>query len=795
MVERAKDFERTMASFCVQHRLVPPTCLKHLEQPCERGQSFGFWDWVTNCADFDELELAQAMASLLHLPATDLAASFLEWEAAREVPEEVAVGHQVVPVRSGPRTITLATANPFDRKAVLDVERATGKLVQIVVATPTAIRDALVRLYRIEQLLHAYLARIKTQPLSLFGSTPGREPAPDLELSSHLPSRSAVKLLECVFLEATAREVSAIHIEPDRHWVRVLFGLDGTLEEFLRLPKWLEGPLVNGCKILGAIETSATHVQRRGSFTLSLQGSRVFVSLRTARRASGEAVHLRLQYPAPAAPHLEACQIPSESVEKIRKVLAGQNGLVLVAHWGEADTPNLIGTLVGELRRQGRSVLFIDPPATSRSATTAGTGDVEPSEAEGAAQDGVRTPALVLGELTDAQMANFALAAAQSGFLVVASVVASTAEEAVRYSVELATSAEWLADSLPLVVAEVSLRQACRHCQEVYEPDRALLRRLHLPVVGQCYVRGRGCSRCQYTGFTGRIFIYDVLDRSSDRFQAITRQGSGQDSQQVTKHCKAQTLWDRAATSVLQGLTTIEELSRVRRQGCSDPSCPLCGCEDCEPQKSSARDRTLSSHGWDCVPSPNPFSFARPNCGCAPTPATAVAPAANPTPAGPPPKSAPAGARPPQFGALIVQDETELNRRIVRVLQQSGLPLTLQSVASGAEASEWVATMIPDLVILDVHMPGMSGLALYENLRSSLRTAFVPVLVLTVLQDEETRTRALLTGTDDLLTKPFSAGELVARVRRILQRTYGVDCQRKACELATSPQAELRLSA
>jgi two-component system sensor histidine kinase ChiS len=85
-----------------------------------------------------------------------------------------------------------------------------------------------------------------------------------------------------------------------------------------------------------------------------------------------------------------------------------------------------------------------------------------------------------------------------------------------------------------------------------------------------------------------------------------------------------------------------------------------------------------------------------------------------------------------------------------------------------------VESFRPDLVVLDVMMPGMTGFEVCQKLRSNLQTAFIPIMMLTGNTDEESRTKGFLVGTDDYMAKPFSVPELHARVLRLLRRTYGL---------------------
>jgi DNA-binding response OmpR family regulator len=121
----------------------------------------------------------------------------------------------------------------------------------------------------------------------------------------------------------------------------------------------------------------------------------------------------------------------------------------------------------------------------------------------------------------------------------------------------------------------------------------------------------------------------------------------------------------------------------------------------------------------------------------------------------------------------VVDDQADFRRLVSFTLEHSGLPLVVVSAASGAEALEQVTDDRPDLVLLDVMMPEMDGFEVCERLRANVRTAFIPILMLTALDDSGSRSRGFLAGTDDYIAKPFARAELLARVRRLLERTYG----------------------
>ena len=114
---------------------------------------------------------------------------------------------------------------------------------------------------------------------------------------------------------------------------------------------------------------------------------------------------------------------------------------------------------------------------------------------------------------------------------------------------------------------------------------------------------------------------------------------------------------------------------------------------------------------------------------------------------------------------LVVDDEPQLRRALESVFHQRGYTVVL--AASGEDALVRVAEKAPDLIVLDLMLPGMSGI---ETCRAMRRMTQAPILILSVKGAEEDKIRALDEGADDYLTKPFSTGELLARVRAQLRR-------------------------
>ena len=118
---------------------------------------------------------------------------------------------------------------------------------------------------------------------------------------------------------------------------------------------------------------------------------------------------------------------------------------------------------------------------------------------------------------------------------------------------------------------------------------------------------------------------------------------------------------------------------------------------------------------------------------------------------------------------LVVEDDPDIADLIRRYLQKGGFDVEVRT--SGREALAAIATSPPDLLVLDLMLPHVSGLEICRSVRSDAKTAAIPIIMVTARAEESDRIAGLDTGADDYIGKPFSPGELVARVRALLRRT------------------------
>ena len=252
------------------------------------------------------------------------------------------------------------------------------------------------------------------------------------------------------------------------------------------------------------------------------------------------------------------------------------------------------------------------------------------------------------------------------------------------------------------------------------------------------------------TGFQGRFSILEVMVVTPEVEKCISNNESAEQIADVARKGGMKSLWDSGLSHVLQGESTIDELLRV-------VDVPYEGKVPASPKRASGKGGRLSGEG------------ARGSSGAAAElveeitkqPLSADFDLIEPV----------AAERKPGHGikVLLVDDEDQLRKVMRDLLGRDGY--IVSEAADGVEALDQVDRVAPDIIVLDLNLPGLDGYGVLSHLRSRTATADVPVVVLTAKGDEDNEVRVFEMGADDFLSKPFRAKALSARLQAVLQRT------------------------
>ena len=775
-----KDANDALLKFLSRADVLTPELVQAAEAELYGGsQHVSAVDWVVKRGIIGEDELARTLAERLRLPFVNLPEVALQPSVTGLLREEIATRYKVVALRIFENSLVIATANPLDRDALRAVEFAVGKRVHVEVATATAVQDALEHVYHLEEALDAYLrgvpderdipiAELAEDPADIRGLLHGTELPP------------VVKLFNLVLLEGIRAQASDVHIEANQAAVRVRYRIDGILEESFRLPKWVQDPLTARCKVLARLDITERRVPQDGRLQVRYRDSMVDLRVSVLPTQFGEKVTLRILNAGAAPTGLDFLNLSPRDVKCTRQAIARPQGMVIVTGpTGSGKTTTLYG-MIAEIISPTRNIVTVENPIEFQ---MRGVNQVEINDKQGLTfaktlrsilrQD---PDVILIGEIRDSETAEIALRAAQTGHLVLTTLHTNDAVSTISRLADLGIEPYMMATSLNLIMAQRLVRRVCMKCAEPYEPDAEAIRILQIDRRSQQFLQGRGCKECHKSGYSGRVGVFEVMSITSQMAKLIETNASESALRAQASAEGMVSLVESAAMRIKANVTTLDEVLRVVDITATGARCP--GCERVVEETFAVCPHCATALRFICSNCNMKLDKdwqTCPYCGTATKLLTAPSKAVI---AAPPPTLSPAAANvetsaPRMYRALIVDDEADMRRLIAFALKHSDLPIVVVEATNGHEALELAQDEPPDFVILDVMMPGMDGFEVCEQLRQNVRTAFVPILMLTALDDPGSRERGFIAGTDDYVSKPFARGELLARVHRILQRTYG----------------------
>jgi type IV pilus assembly protein PilB len=692
------------------------------------------WSGITASGRATDGQILEVVAKRFRIPLADLATC--EPRTTTLLPEAVARKYQVVPMSANDRTIRIASADPRDLDLEQMLQFVTGRDVAFQLAAPGAIATRLDELYRPERAIARLLEGLEPAKLEAVVQEPAAPPA-DRTLDAPVS-----KLVDAMISDAVREGASDIHAEPTDGGVVVRYRVDGVLHEVMRLPEAAGSALVRRVKVWANLDVTDPLRPHDGRASARVDGQAVDLRVSTipvARR--GEKVVIRILDKANLRANIPDLHLPAGETEALVRLLSHREGMVLITGpTGSGKTTTLYAAL-NQLKTGKVNIVTVEDPVEY---DMAGISQIQVSEAQGltfakALRSVLRQdPDIVLvGEIRDPETATIAIQAGFSGHFVLSTLHTNDAPSAVVRLRDLGIDAFKLASVLKGIVAQRLVRRLCDVCAVPVALD-SVAPEVRPPADRPGEVRVRravGCRKCNGRGYRGRIAILEIMPIDETVARLIDGGALPDALAAAAAKIGMRTLWESGLERVWDGATSLDELVRVLGD--------RAGAESAAPVVASS--------------APVPAASASvPPIGAPPVVAAAADPAG--------PSAAATGS---QNRILVADDDPQMRRLIRNVLVREGFEVV--EAADGLDALDRLEQEAVGLVLLDVDMPRLDGLGVLEELRAQMRTASLPVIILTAHHDD-TEEKALDLGANDYLTKPVQTRSLVARVRAVLKR-------------------------
>ena len=729
------------------------------------------WTYVSETRGISSAALTDQYASWLRVARLRLASTPPAADAVALVPEKVARRHTCVPISVDEGRLVVAFLDPADVDAVRDVEFAASRTVQPVLSSPEEIADALQEAYSPAERLNDFIAAVPDPEFTIEGES--EDPPAGALLVDEAP---IVRLCRSVLHEAIARKASDIHIEPALHELNIRVRVDGVLRDYLRVPKWLHAGLVSRLKIIARLDIAEKRLPQDGRFDVRADGRRYDVRMSTLPTHFGEKVVLRL-LGAAGLGQLGDLGLSQDQRGALDRALAQPQGAIVVTGPTGAGKTTTLYALLSARLSTGLNLVTVEDPIEQR---LEGVNQVQVNAKAGLSFAATlrailrQDPDVILvGEIRDKETADVAFQAALTGHLVLTTLHTTGTVQTITRLRDMELDAFLVGSSLSLLVAQRLARRLCTACRQPLTPPRDVAERLGVRSGSGTIFRSVGCQACDGTGYDGRVGIYEVLLVDAALRERIQAGASDAELRRAGTAAGTEWLWENAAKKVLQGVTSYEEITRVIKIEESErATCP--GCRAAVDPDFSTCPYCLRSLKESCATCGQDLRAdwrACPYCrttAAPPSTGTAAPVSIEASPA------APASLPTRRIRVLVVDDDPDILIITSRAMKALPFETVVSTAEDGLKAMDAVARDLPDVVVLDLNMPGIDGFEVCRRLRADLRTAFVPVLMLTANASEGARTRGFMVGTDDYVAKPYSVPELQARISRLVRRTYGV---------------------
>ena len=539
-------------------------------------------------------EITALLSKQYGVPSINLAQFDIDAAVVKLIPADTAHKYQIVPLSRSGATLTIAMTDPTNVFAMDDIKFMTGYNVEPVVASETAVTDAIQKYYPSSAAgkSGASAAASPSGGSTLEMASKGLEElqasletAGDVEVLEELQEISAealarqgedapvVRLVNVVLMSAIQKGASDIHIEPYEKELRVRYRIDGILYNIMSPPMKFRDAIVSRVKIMSKLDIAEKRLPQDGRIKIRFNESGVAkeIDFRVSVLPTlfGEKIVMRLLDKDKLMLDMTKLGFEPESLAKFETAILRPWGMVLVTGPTGSGKTNTLYSAISKINTPETNIMTAEDPVEFN---LAGVNQVQVRENIGlnfaaALRSFLRQdPNIILvGEIRDFETAEIAVKAALTGHLVLSTLHTNDAPSTVNRLMNMGIEPFLVASSVHLICAQRLVRRVCSNCKEPAPlPPPALVQAgfAQDQVEGVQPMKGAGCERCNQTGYKGRVGLYEVMEIGEELRELILVGASGLELRRKAIDEGMITLRQSGLRKVKDGMTTIEEVVR-----------------------------------------------------------------------------------------------------------------------------------------------------------------------------------------------------------------------------------------
>jgi type IV pilus assembly protein PilB len=521
---------------------------------------------------YSDEQLGEALAEQWGTTFVTLYDREIKPEAIAAISEPMAQLYRVVPLALEGSTLTIASSEPQKIQVADELRTLLGFDIQVCVATEAEIQKAIEKHYSsasdsVESLVDDLE---KDDELAAAAAAAGREGATDLTSVEALAESAPVrKLLNMVLLLAIRDGASDIHFEPFETEFRIRLKADGVLQEMVPPPKHLAFAITTRIKVMANLDIAERRLPQDGRIELTVGGHPVDLRVSVLPTLFGESVVMRVLDRGIVSLDLEKVGMEAPMLRKFREVIKRPNGIVLVTGpTGSGKTTTLYSALSELNEIDDKLITTEDPVEYDIDGIIQVPIDAEIGNTFAAClrailrQDPDR---ILVGEIRDVETAEIAVQASLTGHMVFSTLHTNDAPATVTRLRDMGVPPFLITATVEAILAQRLVRRICSNCREEIVPGADVLADLELTsdqIVGKKFYRGKGCEKCNRSGYKGRKGLFELLIMNDELRDMVMRNASTEDLREAARRNGMVTLRDSGMESIFAGETTADEVIR-----------------------------------------------------------------------------------------------------------------------------------------------------------------------------------------------------------------------------------------
>ncbi len=527
----------------------------------QTGQRLG--DALIDGKVITERQLIDALQMQLGVDYIDLTLVDIPVELVKYVPRAIAKKHCAVPVKLVKDELYVAIHDPLDFPAQEEIKAASHKQVVPMIATRTAIEQAIVTLYgnegtarAIEDMKQEASAAADIVPEAMQQQADAQAAAP------------TIRFVNSVIERAVTERASDIHLEPQEDEMLVRMRIDGSLRKMLTVPANLQANVISRLKVMGSMNISERKVPQDGRAMVEVKGHQIDLRISSMPTVFGEKIVLRLLDKSQQNVTSQTIGLTGTDYERYEHLLSNSSGVILVVGPTGSGKSTTMCAMLQELSSEETNIMTLEDPVEYN---IAGVNQCQINEKTGMTfANGLRAilrqdPDIIsVGEIRDGETGTIAIRSAITGHLVLSTLHTNDSVAAIDRLVDIGVEPYMIANALRGVISQRLVRKICPHCRTEYTPGEEELDLLGIPASANVkFYKGDGCPECYHTGYRGRRGVFEILT-INEKMRRLISEGAGYDDLlAAAMEAGFVPMRDNCRELVLAGETTAAEAART----------------------------------------------------------------------------------------------------------------------------------------------------------------------------------------------------------------------------------------